>query len=89
MNEGQALHGSPYVEQIEKYAQSLKQLSRTFLGLEEKRQAFSDEEIEGMFMRVRERVCGKCEKCDWRWGMIFWQQWISMETSSTRRRSGS
>lgn len=71
MNEGQALHGSPYVEQIEKYAQSLKQLSRTFLGLEEKRQAFSDEEIEGMFMRVRERVCGKCEKCDWCWGENF------------------
>ena len=46
MNEGQALHGSPYVEQIEKYAHSLKQLSRTFLGLEEKKKAFSNEEIE-------------------------------------------
>ena len=61
MSEGQTLHGSPYVEQIEKYAQSLKQLSRTFLGLEEKRQAFSDEEVEGMFLRVREKVCEKCE----------------------------
>lgn len=71
MSEEQTLHGSPYVEQIEKYAQSLKQLSRTFLGLEEKRQAFSDEEVEGMFLRVREKVCEKCEKCGWCWGENF------------------
>ena len=64
MSDGQALHSSPYVEQIEKYAHSLKQLSQTFLGLEEKRQAFSDEEIEAMFSRVRQKVCGKCEKCN-------------------------
>ena len=71
MSDGQALHSSPYVEQIEKYANSLKQLSQTFLGLEEKRQAFSDEEIEGMFSRVRGKVCGKCEKCGWCWGENF------------------
>lgn len=71
MNEGQALHGSPYVEQIEKYADSLKQLSRTFLDLEEKKKAFSNEEVENMFSRVREKVCGKCEKCGWCWGENF------------------
>ncbi len=71
MSDGQTLHSSPYVEQIEKYANSLKQLSQTFLGLEEKRQAFSDEEIEGMFSRVRGKVCGKCEKCGWCWGENF------------------
>lgn len=71
MKEGQALHGSPYVEQIEKYAHSLKQLSRTFLGLEEKKKAFTNEEIEAMFLRVREKVCGKCEKCGWCWGENF------------------
>ena len=71
MNDGQALHNSPYVEQIERYAHSIKQLSQTFLGLEEKRQAFSDEEIEAMFSRVREKVCGKCEKCGWCWGENF------------------
>lgn len=58
MNEGQVLHNSPYVAQIEKFADSLKQLSRTFLELEEKKQAFSNEEIEDMFQRVREKVCG-------------------------------
>ena len=68
MNEGQALHGSPYVEQIEKYADSLKQLSKTFLDLEEKKRSFSNEEIEDMFTRVREKVCAKCEKCGWCWG---------------------
>ena len=39
MNEGQALHSSPYVDQIDKFAQSLQQLSRTFLALEEKKQS--------------------------------------------------
>lgn len=71
MNDGQALHSSPYVEQIERYAHSIKQLSQTFLGLEEKRQAFSDEEIEAIFSGVREKVCGKCEKCGWCWGENF------------------
>lgn len=71
MNEGQAMHSSPYVEQIDKFAHSLKKLSSTFLGLEEKRQAFSDEDIESMFAGVRENVCGKCEKCDWCWGENF------------------
>lgn len=40
MKNGQALHTSPYVTQIEKYADSIKQLSRTFLHLEEKKSAF-------------------------------------------------
>ena len=71
MSKGQALYGSPYVEQIEKFAHSLRQISRTFLGLEEKRQSFSMEEIEAMFSRVREKVCGKCEKCGWCWGENF------------------
>lgn len=71
MSDGQTLHSSPYVEQIEKYAKSLKQLSQTFLELEEKRQAFSDEEIEAMFSRVRRKVCEKCEKCGWCWGDNF------------------
>ena len=68
MNQGQAMHGSPYVEQIEKYADSLKQLSKTFLDLEEKKRTFSNEEIEDMFAQVREKVCEKCEKCGWCWG---------------------
>ena len=41
MNDGQTLHNSPYVEQIERFAGSVKQLSQIFLGLEEKKQALS------------------------------------------------
>lgn len=61
MKNGQALHTSPYVTQIEKYADSIKQLSRTFLHLEEKKSAFSNEEIEDMFDRTKERACKSCE----------------------------
>ena len=43
MEEGQVLHSSPYVAQIEKFADSLKQLSHTFLKLEEKKKTFSSE----------------------------------------------
>lgn len=71
MEDGQALHTSPYVAQIEKFADSLKQLSHTFLRMEEKKKAFTSEEIETMFARVREKVCGKCENCSWCWGDNF------------------
>ena len=71
MSEGQILHESPYVEQIEKYADSLQRLSQMFLRLEEKKEAFSNEEVEAMFSRVRDKVCGRCGKCDWCWGENF------------------
>lgn len=71
MDDGQALHASPYVAQIEKFADSLKQLSHTFLKLEEKKKSFSNEEIEDMFERVKGKVCTNCEKCDWCWGENF------------------
>ena len=71
MSEGQILHESPYVEQIEKYADSLQRLSQMFLRLEEKKDAFSNEEVEAMFSRVRDKVCGRCGKCDWCWGENF------------------
>lgn len=37
MENGQVLHSSLYVEQIDKFAVSLKQLAKTFLKLEENR----------------------------------------------------
>ncbi len=71
MEEGQALHTSPYVTQIEKFADSLKQLSHTFLRMGEKKQSFTNEEIDNMFEQVKEKVCGQCEKCSWCWGENF------------------
>ena len=71
MEEEQVLHASPYVVQIEKYANSLKQLSSTFLELEDKKNKFTSEEIECMFQHVKETVCEQCEKCQWCWGENF------------------
>ena len=65
------MHTSPYVAQIEKFADSVKQLSKAVLLMEEKKQTFTGEEIDGMFERVREKVCGQCEKCAWCWGENF------------------
>ena len=36
-----------------------------------KSKPFSDEEIEMMFRRLKEKVCSKCEKCEWCWGENF------------------
>lgn len=72
MEDGQViLHTSPYVAQIEKFADSLKQLSHTFLQMEEKKKTFTSEEIDGMFDQVKEKVCCQCEKCAWCWGDNF------------------
>lgn len=71
MDKGQALYTSPYVAQIERFADSVKQLSQTFLLMEEKKKAFTGEEVDGMFDRVKERVCGQCKKCSWCWGENF------------------
>lgn len=71
MENGQVLHSSLYVEQIDKFAVSLKQLAKTFLKLEEKKQTFSEEEIDEMFACVREEVCEKCEKNSWCWGKLY------------------
>lgn len=52
---------NPYVVQMDKFADSLKHLSRTFLGLERKRRAFTEEEIGNMFVSVSQKVCAGCE----------------------------
>lgn len=71
MEKGQVLHTSPYVTQIERFADSVKQLSQTVLLMEEKKKTFTGEEVDGMFEHVREKVCGQCEKCAWCWGENF------------------
>ena len=71
MEDGQMLHTSPYVAQIEKFADSLTQLANIFLRMENKKKTFTNDEIDGMFVRVKEHVCAKCEKRDWCWGENF------------------
>ena len=48
----------PYVTQIEKLADSMKQLTNTFLRMEEKKKAFTEDEVERMFDCVKEKYAG-------------------------------
>lgn len=53
---------NPYVVQMDKFADSLRHLSRTFLTLEDYRGTFSQEEMEEMFRKITGKVCENCEK---------------------------
>lgn len=55
---------NPYVMQMDKFADSLVHLSRTFFTLEGYKGTFSREELETMFSRVTEQVCENCENRD-------------------------
>lgn len=59
------LFANPYVVQMDKFADSLKHLSETFLHLESYKGTFTKDEVEEMFLRVSERVCVNCEKKEW------------------------
>lgn len=56
---------NPYIIQMDKFADSLKHLSETFLYMEEYKGAFTKDEVEEMFLRVSERVCANCGKRGW------------------------
>lgn len=56
---------NPYVVQMDKFADSLVHLSKTFLALEEYRGTFSKEEVDEMFRKVTDKVCAGCEKKEW------------------------
>lgn len=56
---------NPYVVQIDRFADSLKHLSETFLHLEDYRGTFTKDEVNEMFDRVSEKVCANCERRNW------------------------
>ena len=56
---------NPYVTQIDKFANSLRHLSNTFLHLEEKRDTLTQTEMEEIFTEVDESVCKDCENREW------------------------
>lgn len=58
--EEKELFVNPYVIQMDKFAESLKHLSETFLGLEKPRRMMTGDEIEEIFGRVSEKVCENC-----------------------------
>lgn len=59
------LFSNPYIIQMDRFAESLKHLSETFLYLEDYKGGFTRDEIEEMFLRVSERVCVNCDKRNW------------------------
>ena len=91
MRDGQALHTSPYVTQIEKYADSLKRLSRIFLKLEGKKQAFLMKKLricltgsKKMCVNIAKNAPGAGENILYihiRWDMRFCRRWIIMEVN--------
>ncbi len=56
---------NPYVVQMDKFADSLRHLSDTFLHLENYKGTLTKEEVDELFRRVSERVCSGCEKRQW------------------------
>ena len=58
---GNEIFMNPYVVQMDKFADSLKHLSKTFLKLESYKGTFTKEELEEMFEKVTDKVCRKCE----------------------------
>lgn len=59
------IFSNPYIIQMDRFADSLKHLSESFLHLEDYRGTFTRDEVEEMFLRVSERVCAGCEKRNW------------------------
>lgn len=53
---------NPYVIQMDKFADSLQRLSKKFLLLEGMRGMISKEEMDEMFEKITDKVCGGCQK---------------------------
>ena len=55
---------NPYVVQMDKFADSMVHLSKTFFTLEGYKGTFSKEEFEEMFGKITDKVCENCERRD-------------------------
>ncbi|MGN1167388.1 MAG: SpoIIE family protein phosphatase [Lachnospiraceae bacterium] len=55
---------NPYVIQMDKFADSMVHLSKTFFTLEGYKGTFSKEEFDEMFQKITDEVCEHCEKKD-------------------------
>lgn len=58
----QKVEMNPYVVQIDKFANSLDKLSRTFLKSEVNREMITDEGLQKLCEDVKEKVCKSCER---------------------------
>ena len=57
---GRAVQANPYVIQMDRFVQSLEKLTKVFLQLERKHDLFTKAEMEEMYEKVNEKVCGNC-----------------------------
>ncbi len=55
---------NPYVIQMDKFADSMVHLSKTFFTLEGYKGTFSKDEFEDMFQKITGKVCEHCERKD-------------------------
>lgn len=62
MEKGHSVENNPYITQMDKFSNSIRRLSKTFLHMENVRGVFTSDEVEGIFEKVSERVCGSCNK---------------------------
>lgn len=53
---------NPYVIQMDKFADSLKRMSKKFLSLESYRETLSEEEMQIMFEKITNKVCEECDQ---------------------------
>lgn len=53
---------NPYVIQMDKFADSLMHLSKTFLTMEGYKGTFSKDELDTMFTKITDKVCENCER---------------------------
>ena len=53
---------NPYVVQIDKFVNSINKLSTVFLGLEEKSDVFTEQQLVEMCDEICDRTCTNCER---------------------------
>ena len=49
-------------DRIERYAESFRQLAEIFREMPEKKERLNEEDIQEIFITVREKVCASCGK---------------------------
>ena len=80
---------NPYVIQMDKFADSLMHLSKTFLTLEDYKGTFTKDEIEEMFLKITDRSARTVKRRSGAWErtgsipirccMRFYAPWKNME----------
>ena len=63
----------PGREYVERYAQAFLQLEESYQAMPEKKEHFSDEEVEHIFQQIRKRRCSQCPKEEQCWTVDYYE----------------